>query len=81
MIQAFGHDEGAGDKGTNLADIILEKIALHEAAQAGELPAQRGGLPEDAVELPPKVIQVFSKYVGATGHEGDYGCSPLNYDS
>jgi essential nuclear protein 1 len=68
MIQALGHDEGQGDKGTNLADIILEKIALHEAAQVGEPKSQGGGHTEEASELPPKVVEVFSKYVGATGN-------------
>ena len=39
----------------NLADLILEKIEAHEAAQAqDELPG-----PDDAI--PPKVIEVYSK--------------------
>lgn len=48
-------------QGTNLADLILEKIAAHEAAQAGELIIQGGGAPEDAVELPAKVVEVYTK--------------------
>lgn len=55
-------DEEEG-QGTNLADLILEKIAAHEAGQAGEVVIQGGGPPEDAVELPAKVVEVYSKYV------------------
>lgn len=50
-------------QGTNLADLILEKIAAHEAGQAGEVVIQGGGPPEDAIELPAKVVEVYSKYV------------------
>ena len=45
---------------TNLADLILEKIAAHEAT-ADQPVTQGGGLPEDAVELPAKVVEVYSK--------------------
>lgn len=55
-------------QGTNLADLILEKIAAHEAAQAGQLPIQGGGDPQDAVELPAKVVEVYSKYVLFIAH-------------
>lgn len=50
-------------QGTNLADLILEKIAAHEATQSGGPPIQGGGPPEDAVEVPAKVIEVYSKSV------------------
>ena len=50
------------EEGTNLADLILSKIALHEAATASEPRIQGGGAPEDAVELPAKVVEVYSKY-------------------
>lgn len=44
---------------TNLADLILEKIAAHEAAQSrGEVAA-----PPDDYEIPPKVVEVYTKYV------------------
>lgn len=60
-------DDEAQGPGTNLADLILEKIAAHEAQQeAGEqgLPPIRGdGPPDDAVELPAKVVEVY-KQVG-----------------
>ncbi len=46
----------------NLADLILEKIAMHESAQSGNPIIQGGGPPEEAVELPMKVIEVYSKY-------------------
>lgn len=49
-------------QGTNLADLILAQIAAHEAAQAGEPVIQGGGPPEDAIELPAKVVEVYSKY-------------------
>lgn len=49
------------DEGTNLADLILEKIAAHEASTVREPRIQGGGPPEDAVELPAKVVEVYSK--------------------
>lgn len=55
-------DEEEG-QGTNLADLILEKIAAHEAAQAENSVIQVGGPSEDAIELPAKVVEVYSKYV------------------
>lgn len=55
-------DDEAGDS-TNLADLILEKIAAHEAAQGGRGDAQfmAGAVPDDNFELPPKVIEVYTK--------------------
>lgn len=61
-LQSIANDEAEG-QGTNLADLILEKIAAHEAGQAGEPVIQGGGMPEDAVKLPAKVVEVYSKYV------------------
>ena len=57
-------DEGPG---TNLADLILEKIAAHEAAQEEHdsekaLDVVGGGPPEDAVEIPAKVVAVYTQY-------------------
>ena len=50
------------DQGTNLADLILEKIAEHEARQSGQAPfVQGGGPPEDAVQLPAKAVEVYEK--------------------
>ena len=51
------------DKATNLADLILERIAAHEAAQLRDQVNQGGDLYEDAMELPAKVVEVYSKYV------------------
>ena len=48
---------------TNLADLILEKIAAHEAGESSGPAIQGGGAPEDAVEIPPKVVEVYTKYV------------------
>ncbi|KAJ0415553.1 Bystin-domain-containing protein [Aspergillus carlsbadensis] len=52
-----------GGQTTNLADLILEKIAEHEAKQAGHTGPmiQGGGLPEDAVQIPAKAIEVYEK--------------------
>lgn len=47
------------EKGINLADMILKKIASHEATHTGESGVQRG--PHDD-ELPAKVVEVYSKY-------------------
>ncbi|KAK2589929.1 snoRNA-binding rRNA-processing protein [Conoideocrella luteorostrata] len=41
----------------NLADIIMQKITAHEAAEA----RRDAGLPEDEYELPPKVVEVYTK--------------------
>ena len=49
------------EAGTNLADLILEQIAVHEAAQ-GYQPGQEDNRPEDR-EIPAKVVEVYSKYV------------------
>ncbi|KAF2486394.1 Bystin-domain-containing protein [Neohortaea acidophila] len=57
-------DRTTSGPGTNLADLILEKIAAHEAQ--GELhddhpPILGGGEPDDAVELPAKVVEVYTQ--------------------
>lgn len=62
IIQSTAKQENTEGQGSNLADLILEKIAAHEAAQGGERVYQGGGAPEDAVELPAKVVEVYSKY-------------------
>ena len=56
-------EPGAGAQTTNLADLILEKIAEHEARGTGrDQPLiQGGGLPEDAVQIPAKAIEVYEK--------------------
>ncbi|KHN97046.1 Bystin [Metarhizium album ARSEF 1941] len=41
----------------NLADIILQKIAAHEAAEA----RKDADVPVDDYELPPKVVEVYTK--------------------
>ena len=51
---------------TNLADLILQRIAEKEAMQDAANPDQPrhyvgGGAPEDAVEIPLKVVETFSK--------------------
>ena len=64
LTQSVSQVDEEEDQGTNLADLILEKIAAHEAAQSEEPMIQGGGPPEDAIELPAKVVEVYSKYVG-----------------
>lgn len=64
LLRSVKQVDKEGQK-TNLADLILEKIAAHEAAQAGEVVIQGGGPLEDAIELPAKVVEVYSKYVGS----------------
>lgn len=61
-LQSTSIDEG-GSQGTNLADLILEKIAAHEASQIEQPKVYGGGQPQDAGELPAKVVEVYSKYV------------------
>lgn len=58
--QKGSEEEG---QGTNLADMILEKIAAYEAKQAGGPKILGGGAPEDAVEIPAKAVEVYEKYV------------------
>ncbi|KAI9700692.1 MAG: snoRNA-binding rRNA-processing protein [Candelina mexicana] len=60
-LQLRGVLENGGGQGTNLADLILEKIAAHEAAQDDRPVIHGGGAPEDAIELPGKVVEVYSK--------------------
>jgi len=65
LRNAWGSSEAELDEGpgTNLADLILEKIAAHEAAQAG-YGADVGGIsgaPDDDFEIPPKVVEVYTK--------------------
>jgi essential nuclear protein 1 len=60
--QQNGSDDG---EGINLAELILEKIAAYEAREAAQnqSPIHGGGLPEDAVQIPAKALEVFEKYV------------------
>lgn len=54
--------EETDSQGRNLAEIILEKIAVHEATKSGRPVVHGGGPAEEAVELPVKVVEVYSKY-------------------
>lgn len=51
------------DSGVNLADLILEKIAAYEANQSGDGQSivKGGGVPEDAVQIPAKALEVYEK--------------------
>ena len=57
--------EEAQEPGTNLADLILEKIAAYEAQQQNGSsnlpPIHGGGEEEDAVEIPAKVFEVYTQ--------------------
>ena len=53
-----GEEAQPSGPGTDLAALILEKIAAHEAGGEVQQPAiQGGGAPEDAIELPAKVVE------------------------
>jgi essential nuclear protein 1 len=61
-------DDTEEGEGTNLADLILEKIAAHEAQQAAQGGGPRnvpGPIDED-FEIPPKVVEVYTKFVHPT---------------
>lgn len=56
------HSKPSEPQGTALADIILQQIAAHEARQDGNQPKiLGGGNPEDAIEIPGKVVEVYTK--------------------
>lgn len=57
-----GGAEDQEEESVNLADLILEKIAAHEAAEArrGAGLAPMGPV-DDEYELPPKVVDVYTK--------------------
>lgn len=61
ILQTTANKDTEEGQGTNLADLILEKIAAHEATQTGQPTVQGGGLPMEAIELPAKVVEVYSK--------------------
>lgn len=52
--------QASGGGGTDLAALILDKIAQHESS-APQREIHGGGDPEDAIELPEKVVEVYSK--------------------
>jgi essential nuclear protein 1 len=56
-----GEEAQPSGPGTDLAALILEKIAAHEASNPTQPEVYGGGDPEDAVELPAKVVEVYSK--------------------
>jgi essential nuclear protein 1 len=59
-------DDAEEGESTNLADLILEKIAAHEAAQGANgngVQGMSGAIPDEDFELPPKVVEVYTKYV------------------
>jgi len=61
IIQSTTQTDIEDGQGTSLADLILEKIAAQEAIQTGQPVVQGGGEPEEAVELPAKVVEVYTK--------------------
>ncbi|KAK5166810.1 hypothetical protein LTR04_000220 [Oleoguttula sp. CCFEE 6159] len=67
LLQPAGGEGEESGSGTNLTDLILEKIAAHEAEErarnkdAGEREIMGGGRPEDAVEIPAKALEVFTQ--------------------
>lgn len=65
-VQTTHVTRGQEGEGTNLTKLILEKIAAHETATVTEPKIQGGGPPKDAIELPVKVVEVYTK-LGAPG--------------
>jgi hypothetical protein len=59
----FGEDgpENVEGQGTNLADLILEKIAAFEAGNGQSMPAEDDM--DDRIEIPANVVEAFSKSV------------------
>ncbi|KAK5660348.1 hypothetical protein OQA88_12889 [Cercophora sp. LCS_1] len=55
-----GDDEAEAGQGTNLADLILAKIAERESAMQGGVQEEVNPVEED-YELPPKVVEVYTK--------------------
>lgn len=71
LAPTSAHDDNDDDDddqgpGTNLADLILNKIAQHEAQRGSRQDVIGGGPPEDAVEIPGKVVEVYTQYVVAS---------------
>ena len=56
-----GPAEEENEQAVNLADVILAKIAEFEWTKKGDVP------PPDEIEFPPKVIEVYTKYVFRVG--------------
>ncbi|KAF2269749.1 Bystin-domain-containing protein [Lojkania enalia] len=58
-----GEEAQPSGPGTDLAALILEKIAAHEAQTQDSVQPdiQGGGDPDDAIELPQKVVEVYSQ--------------------
>ncbi|KAF1962199.1 Bystin-domain-containing protein [Byssothecium circinans] len=53
--------QSSGGGGTELAELILQRIAEYEASAPAQPHILGGGDPEDAVELPVKVVEVYTK--------------------
>ncbi|KAL6718280.1 snoRNA-binding rRNA-processing protein [Lecanora helva] len=60
LIQSTDFSGAEDESGTNLTNLILEKIAAHEAAD-GQPTIDSADGPEEPQELPPKVVEVYSK--------------------
>jgi essential nuclear protein 1 len=57
----LGEDPPDGGQTINLADLILQKIAQHEAAEEEGGEERDHPLEEDA-ELPPMAVEVYTQY-------------------
>ncbi|KAK8080666.1 hypothetical protein PG997_008484 [Apiospora hydei] len=57
-----GQEQGAApEQSTNLADLIMAKIAAHESGGGATLEPRDLGPPDEEFELPPKVVEVYTK--------------------
>lgn len=59
-----GEDAPETGQSVNLADLILEKIAAREALHEDDGGPVREDEPPEEVEIPAKVVEVYSKYAG-----------------
>lgn len=73
---AGGGEEDEGP-GVDLADLILAKIAEKEAMQDG--PQELDNPVDEEFELPPMLVEIFTKYVWGRAHSpmGDCGANKL----
>ena len=61
LMHSTGAVSSDRPRSTNLTDLILGKIAAHEAANRGQISPEDERGPEDLGDIPPKVIEVYSK--------------------
>ena len=61
LMEVNGERKEDEDQGTNLADLILEKIAAHEAATGDDQQTYNEDEHQSMSDIPPKVVEVYTK--------------------